>query len=267
MSAKKASTKKKSTTAKASGRLGSKAERTAKKKKKKSAGKTKRPGKEGKSRKKAKKKNPKSLTAEAVGVVAQAASILEEEISAGIIAAKKVEERYLNVGSLRSGESEKIMQRFRKDAHEVLDIVLDLINLSINSVSGLSERAINIRSTAVPRGNDKGKPDDTLSELVVPEILKPGESGKVGMLVENENEDATGEFEFTSSGLLSSTGNQLDAQNISFDPASLEIGAYDLEKVMVTVSVPEGTPPGQYSGLVRASLIQMRVLLTVQVEA
>ena len=238
-----------------------------KKKKRKSTGKTKQPGKESKSRKKAEKKKSKSLTAEAVSVVAQAASILEEEISAGIVAAKKVEERYLDVSSLRAGEAEQVMQRFRKDAHEVLDIVLDLINLSINAVSGLSDRAINIRSTAVPRRHDKGKPEDVLPELVVPEILKPGESGKVGMLVENENENATGEFEFTSSGLLSSTGNQLDAQHISFDPGSLEIGANDLEKVTITVYVPEGTPPGQYSGLVQASLIQMRALLTVQVAA
>jgi hypothetical protein len=270
MSAKKVSKKKKSATVKTGGTSARKAKRTPSKKKTKSTKKTKTTGEETKSRKKTKKKKkkkPEGIAAEAVRIVEQAASILEEEISAGIVAAKKVEERYVNVNSLRSGESQEVMQRFRQDAHEVLDIVLDLINLSINAVSGMSERAMNIRSTTVAKENGNGKGEEALAELTIPEVLKPGESGKVGMLVENENESPTGQFEFSTSGLLSSTGDHLNAQHISFDPASLEIGANDLEKVNITVFIPEGTSPGQYSGVVQASAIQMRALLTVQVEA
>ena len=268
MSAKKAS-KKKSTTVKTSGKPVKKAKRATPKKKTTFTKKTRGTGEETKSRKKTKKKKKKKtdgIAAEAVRIVEQAASILEEEISAGIVAAKKVEERYVNVNSLRTGEAQEVMQRFRQDAHEVLDIVLDLINLSINAVSGMSERAMNIRSTTVTKENGNGK-EEALAELIIPEVLKTGESGKVGMLVENENENATGQFEFSTSGLLSSTGDHLSAQHISFDPATLEIGANDLEKVNITVFIPEGTPPGQYSGVVQASAIQMRALLTVQVEA
>ena len=227
-------------------------------------------GKDTTPRKKATKKKSRkseSLTVEAVRIVEQAASILEEEISAGIVAAKKVGERYASTNSLNSGKTDEVMERFRNDAHEVLDIVLDLINLSINAVSGMSERAMNIRSTTIPKQNNTGQAEETLPELVVPEILKPGESGKVGMLVENENEDATGKFEFSTSGLLNPAGDLLNSKHISFNPASLEIDANDLEKVNVKVFIPVGTPSGQYSGIVQASAIQMRALLTVQVEA
>ena len=270
MSAKKVSKKKKSPTVKTSGKPVKKAKRATQKKKTTSTKKTRGTGEEAKSRKKTKKKKKKKsdgIAAEAGRIVEQAASILEEEISAGIVAAKKVEERYVNVNSLRSGETEQVMQRFRNDAHEVLDIVLDLINLSINAVSGLSERAMNIRSTTSGKENGNGKTEEALAELIIPEVLKPGESGKVGMLVENENENATGQFEFSTSGLLSSTGDHLNAQHISFDPAALQIDANDLEKVNITVFIPEGTPAGQYSGVVQASAIQMRALLTVHVEA
>lgn len=286
MAVKKARTKKKTTKTKASGNSeapASKAKRAPKKKRsastKKQAGsageqarsKSGNGGNSNKGKKKQQKsqqqaKGSKGLAAEAVRIVEQAASILEEEISAGIVAARKVEERYVNVNSLRSEESREIIQRFRKDAHEVLDIVLDLINLSINAVSGLGERAMNIRSTAVSRDNN-GKTEETVPELVIPEALKPGESGKVGMLVENESDNATETFSFSTSGLLDSVGNHLGPDNIQFDPASLGVAANDLEKVNIRVSIPEGTTPGYYSGVVQAAAIQMRALLTVHVEA
>jgi hypothetical protein len=285
MAVKKARTKKKTTKTKVSGKSAAPASKAKRASRKKQASSTKKQagsagdqarsksgngGNGSKSKKKKQKsqqqaKGSKGLAAEAVRIVEQAASILEEEISAGIVAARKVEERYVNVNSLRSEESREIIQRFRKDAHEVLDIVLDLINLSINAVSGLGERAMNIRSTTVSKDNN-GKTEETVPELVIPEALKPGESGKVGMLVENESENATEKFSFTTSGLLDSAGNHLGPDNIQFDPASLEVAANDLEKVNITVSIPEGTKPGQYSGVVQAAAIQMRALLTVHVD-
>jgi hypothetical protein len=270
MSAKKVSNKKQSVTVKTSNKSVKKATRATPKKKTTSTKKVKGSGEQATSRKKAtqkKRKQSESLTVEAVRIVEQAASILEEEISAGIVAAKKVGERYASTNSLRSGKTDEVMERFRNDAHEVLDIVLDLINLSINAVSGMSERAMNIRSTTIPIQKNNGKAEETLPELVVPEVLKPGESGKVGMLVENENENATGKFEFSTSGLLSPAGDLLNSTHISFNPASLEIDANDLEKVNITVFIPVGTPAGQYSGIVHASAIKMRALLTVHVEA
>ncbi len=216
-----------------------------------------------------KKSSSKSagLAAEAIRIVEQAASILEEEISAGIVAAKKVEERYTNVNTLRSGSNEQVIQRFRKDAHEVLDILLDLVNLSISAIGGLGERAMNIRSASVSKDKAPSRPEENLPELVMPTALKTGESGKVGMLVENSSDNATAQFEFTTAGLLNSSGDLLDAQHISFDPPLLAISANDVEKVNVTVVIPEGIPPGQYSGLLQAPAIQMRAILTVQVEA
>ena len=215
---------------------------------------------------KTKPKRSDTIASEAMRMVEQAASILEEEISAGIIAAKKVEQRYVNINSIRSGETQEVMQRFRNDAHEVLDIVFDLLYLSINAVSGLGERALNIRS-ATAQKQDASNAEESVVELLIPDVLKPGESGKVAMLVENVNDKQTDQFQISTSGLLNATGDHIDASNISFDPNTLTIDANDIEKVNITVTVPEGTAPGQYSGVVQATAIQMRVLLTVLVEA
>src|SRR3989304_2040746 len=77
-------------------------------------------------------------------IVQQAASILEEEIAAGIVAAKRVEERLIDVQKLRNGQAEEIMKRFRRDAHDVVDILVDMVNLATNSLGGLAERVVKI---------------------------------------------------------------------------------------------------------------------------
>jgi len=207
------------------------------------------------------------FAAEAMRIVEQAASILEEEISAGIVAAKKVEQRYINVNALRGGSSEQVLQRFRTDAHEVLDILLDLVNLSINALSGLSERAINLRSGSTGKDKSGAKAEEALTEIVLPDVLKAGDSGKVGMVVANESDAPTGKFDILTAGLLSTNGDRLAPECIAFEPPSLEIAANDLEKVTVNVTIPAGTPAGQYSGVLHAPAIQMRALLTVNVTA
>src|SRR5580693_9551287 len=57
----------------------------------------------------------KELAETATGVVARAASILEEEIAAGVVAAKNVESRFVDVKASRSGKPEEVLPRFRRD--------------------------------------------------------------------------------------------------------------------------------------------------------
>jgi hypothetical protein len=268
MSATKSSRKKKTAPHKATVKRTAKTSKTASSSNSNGPGATPNSGKKSSKKSKAQSgQQSEGLAAEAIRIVEQAASILEEEISAGIVAAKKVEQRYVNVNALRSGDSEQVIQRFRKDAHEVLDILLDLVNLSINAIGGMSARAINLRSSTDAKNKPNAKPEENLTEIVVTEALKPGDSGKVGMLVENESDTPTGQFTFTTAGLLSSNGDQLDPTAISFEPATLEIAANDLEKMTIHVVIPAGTPAGQYSGLLSAPTVQMRAILTVNVVA
>jgi hypothetical protein len=207
------------------------------------------------------------IATEAIRIVEQAASILEEEIAAGIVAARKVEQHFVNVNALRSGSSDQVMQRFRTDAHEILDILLDLVNLSINALTGMGERAISMRGSAVSKDKSGTAAEEGVAEVVIADTLKPGASGKAGMLVENEGDTPTGKIRFITAGLINSDGDWLEPASISFEPPELEIAANDLEKVTVHVAVPAKTPAGQYSGLVYAPAIQMRALLTVNVAA
>jgi len=208
-------------------------------------------------------------------VVQQAASILEEEIAAGIIAAKQVEKHFVNSSALRLHEPNVLMQRFRRDLHEVIDIILDLINVAVQYVDGSDRQGITIRSTEQRAGsghkiNDgRGgvKPLSYLSTLVVPKSVKAGESVELTMILENGNEEPTDESSFHSTDLVSTHSNRIPGNQVVFRPSSVKVEPHTTEEITVAVNVPNETPAGVYSGLIQATeMDQLRAVLVVQVD-
>lgn len=198
-------------------------------------------------------------------VVQQAASILEEELAAGIFAAKQVEERLINVRDIRAGKPEEVMQRFRRDTHEVVDIILDVINAATKSVANLAERAVSIRGVEKPA---KGVPmaAGAVTDLTIADPVKAGTSAEISMFIENGGDALTPEFSLQSSDLVSTSGHPIPAREIHFSPATLSIPPHGGMKFTVTVRVPDKTPPGTYAGLIQAtSFNQLRAVLSVRV--
>ncbi|NHZ90555.1 hypothetical protein F2P45_16245 [Massilia sp. CCM 8733] len=199
-------------------------------------------------------------------IVQQAASTLEEEIALGVAAAKRVEMRFVDVEKLRAGDPADVMQRFRRDAHEVVDILLDMVVLASNSLGALSERVVTVRpggGAAVPKQGG-----DATASLKMPQPIAPGGSLSVPMTLENAADVPTDMFRFHCSDLLSESGARLAAARIGFVPEQLFIPARSAATVQITVTVPPDAAPGTYSGLLLASqLEQVRAVLTVQVES
>lgn len=198
-------------------------------------------------------------------IVQQAASTLEEEIALGVAAAKRVEMRFVDVEKLRGADPADVMQRFRRDAHEVVDILLDMVTLASNSLGALSERVVTVRpgGAAAPK-----KGADGAASLAMPQPIAPGGSLSVPMTLENAADSPTDTFRFHCSDLLSEHGARLAAAQIGFSPDELSIPARSSATVQITVTVPADAAPGTYSGLLLASqLEQVRAVLTVQVES
>src|ERR1700712_2742101 len=68
--------------------------------------------------------NPDSVINNAQRVINSAVNVLEEEIAAGILAAKRIEKKVIDVDGLRSN-TDDLVSRIRRDTHEALDIFLD----------------------------------------------------------------------------------------------------------------------------------------------
>ncbi|MDX6400570.1 MAG: hypothetical protein QOF27_1176 [Gaiellaceae bacterium] len=204
----------------------------------------------------------KGLARSASRIVSRASTILEEELAAGIGAAKQIESRFLNVSEMRSTNTDEVMARFRKDAHEVVDIVLDLLNVPTRSLGGLGARA-SVGEESAGRTVGTGADSPTIR---LPDVVPAGTSAAVPFSLENDGETPTAEFEFQATDLVNAGGDAILGQHVRFEPAKLTIAPHDRESVTISVEVPVGTAPGVYSGLVLASKLErLRAVLVVSV--
>jgi hypothetical protein len=199
-------------------------------------------------------------------VVEQAASILETEVAAGIAVAKKLEDQVIDTEKLRSEKPEEVMARFRRDAHEVVDILADIAAVSMKYMLDVSRNAITIRGRDTTSKAEQAS-GEQLPVIKVAEAVKPGETGKVSMTLQNDGDTETEEFRFTSTDLVSGAGERIPSKHVTFAPQALRIEQHKAARVDIAVDVPKGTPAGTYSGLVLAtSTYQLRSELVVKVE-
>lgn len=196
-------------------------------------------------------------------IVQQAASILEEELAAGIEAARRIEARFVDVEKLRDRDSKEVMRRFRRDAHEVVDIVLDLVDVALNSLDRMAEQAPS-RSDG---NGSKPAGVQVAASFANVQPVKAGQSITTTMTLQNFGDVTVEAVNFHGSDLVSAEGARIPAQQVGITPVTLLIHAHSELAANVTISVPEGTPAGAYSGVLQASEPeQLRVEVTVQVE-
>ena len=208
----------------------------------------------------------KGFSETTLNVIQKATSILEEEVAAGIIAARKVEEHFVDTSQLRSVNPEEVMHRFRRDAHEVVDIVIDIVNVAMNSMYRFSKNVIKIHSDS-NKAKSEQLSSGQLPVITVPQKIKAGSSFEIPLSLENSGDTPTDMFSLYCTELVSASGERISASQILFKPFSITIDSHKTEKVIMTINIPLETKAGVYSGLVSAtSLNQLRSMLIVQVD-
>jgi hypothetical protein len=192
-------------------------------------------------------------------VVKQAASILEEEVAAGILAARQIENKFIDVNEIRAGKPDEVLQRFRRDAHEIVDILVDVVGTATRSAARMAERAVSIRTT------DRSSPAAT-PVLTMPMPIKPGETAEVALVIENDGDTAAEPFTLRPTDLINAAGDHIAAHHVQFDFEQISLAAHQNKRVTVRVMPPADTRPGTYSGLIQSSRSdQLRAVLTVVV--
>ncbi len=198
-------------------------------------------------------------------VVEQAASILEEEIAAGIVAARKVEDKFFDTKEIRGENKQALFSRFRTDAHEVVDIFMDLVSVAAKQGTRIAKKMITIAGPLAGKKNDENSGE--MPRLEIPLPLKPGSSTEVPMILENSSEEVTDVFSVFSTELISNQGKRIASSNIKFSPQTIKIEPLQKKKVVVKVSVPKGAQKGTYTGLVQATNMDtLRAILILNVE-
>ena len=207
----------------------------------------------------------KSFSETTSKVVQQAASILESEIAAGVKIAQQTENKFPQVDKFRSEQPNEVIQRFRRDAHEVVDIFIDVVGATLKSAPNLND--VNFLRV----GNVTVKPVQVAQTqrpvIIAPTPVKAGGVAEIQISFENNRNTETEEFKLFSTDLISNSGERLPSGLVKFTPQSLKIAPFQTMQATVNVAVPEETSPGTYSGLVLASnMTELRSEITIKVE-
>lgn len=110
--------------------------------------------------------NASGLIDDSTSIVKKAASVLEEEVAKGILAAKEVQKKFTGADGLRDENKNELIERFRKDVHDIADSLVDMMTMAIataeNIISKVGENTTttNTNKTTLkrkPAGKNTGK--------------------------------------------------------------------------------------------------------------
>jgi hypothetical protein len=207
----------------------------------------------------------KSFSETTNNAVRQAASVLEVEIAQGVKIARQTENRFPQMDKFRSEKPDEVMQRFRRDAHEVIDIFIDVVGATLQSLPNMADpnvlrtESVSVKSVQVTQAQH---PVITASAPV-----KAGGVAEIQVSFENNRNVESEEVTLYSTDLISNIGERLSSKQVKFVPAVFKIAPNQTLLATVTVAIPEKTVPGTYSGLVLASnMSELRSEIIVKVE-
>ncbi len=199
-------------------------------------------------------------------IISSAVNVLEEEIAAGILAAKRIENKLIDVEEIRSNPDD-LINRIRRDSHEALDLYID----AFASISGKLNTIIeSLKSDPVEKPASSGsrsqnkKPDAIVLEPDKP--LKPGESCSLSLILYEDNVGASGKVSLRKSDLLGPNNQLISQRAITIVPRTLMLKGHVEKEITITVKLPGKLLPGIYNALltdIHNPLIRM--ILAIQV--
>lgn len=193
--------------------------------------------------------NPNNMLSNAQRVLNSAVNVLEEEIAAGILAAKKIEKKVINVDDIRS-DPENLLNRIRKDTHEVVDLFLDGFIALSSQLKILSDNVAT--QASVVKTNDAAadkKQKNVVTILQPDEAVKPGETAILYMNLSDDEMIAPVKFQLQKSDMAGPFKEKIPLRNISIQPSSVVLQPGENKEVIIRVNIPPACKPGHYTSL------------------
>ncbi|NJM77018.1 MAG: hypothetical protein HC852_16050 [Acaryochloridaceae cyanobacterium RU_4_10] len=191
------------------------------------------------------------LMPDPASLIQSAASILDEEMELGAIAAKALPQYGVNPTTY--GQAESLSANgLLKDAHQFLDRFAEVITQMSQSMGyDLSLSQAECESVPILRSRQS---------------VRAGEVGTLTFKLHNDSETAAS-FTLHCTDLLSGSGGRISSQAVEFTPQNIQLEKDALLEVTLRFRVPAESIPGTYSGLLIASqLSYLKAVIVVIVQ-
>lgn len=185
-------------------------------------------------------------------VINSAVSVLEEEIAAGILAAKKIEKKIIDVDDIRSDPND-LMNRIRRDTHEAVDLFLDAfaaISKQLNSLADNGEG----KSKKEPKSkasSSKSKKNNKI-RIEVDHPLIPGESTTLHFTLFENSENST-KIVFQKTNIIGQENQIINSRAIKLSPSKITLKLNEEKEITMYLKIPKNALPGKYQAFIRDS--------------
>ncbi|WOD42558.1 hypothetical protein [Hwangdonia lutea] len=205
----------------------------------------------------------------AQSIVNSAVNVLEEEIAAGILAAKKIEKKLIDVDEIRS-DPDALMNRIRRDSHEVLDLVIDGFAAITAQMNEVVESLKNEKESQSKKNTTSKTPSKKSSRDVIvlePENpMKSGESVSLNLIMYEDTAEKPKTIEFRKSDFIGSGNQKIGLRSIIIQPKKLQLKPKEEKDISITIKLPKNTVPGDYNAFITCvNNPQVRILIALKV--
>lgn len=192
---------------------------------------------------------PSAAGREAASIVSEAASVLDEEMAKGVLAA-----RGTGQGS-RYGASDPSKVWLRQ-LHDLVDSVADIWP-SLQGTSGL------LPALSAPAASSVAPV--SLPDLKPRSPARPGERAIIQMTLCNK-ENRPVRLVPVATDLLGNKGERIACHLLQFAPSEIRLGPGEQKELEITATVPLEALPGCYAGLLVVTGVEyLRALITIEV--
>jgi hypothetical protein len=194
--------------------------------------------------------SPNNMLNNAQRILSTAANVLEEEIAAGILAAKRIEKKVIDTDNLND-DPQELMSRIRRDTHEAVDLFLDAMTALTQQLGILTnnmkkeDNAATSKQTTPPQR--QANPFVNLAATELP--VKAGDTVVLHISLSNDHSVDPVTIALVKSDLAGAAGQKISAKNIILDPSSFVLQPKEEKEISITINVPKTTKAGHYAAL------------------
>lgn len=197
-------------------------------------------------------------------IVSSAVNVLEEEIAAGILAAKKFENKFINIEEVRSNEDE-LMNRIRRDTHEAVDLFLDAFAALTQQLNSVIDKDKKMKAQT---SSEEVKSTAPISHTIILEndkALKAGESANFQMLLSDDEKDT--KIALVKCDFTSTDNSIISRKNITITPSSIFLRPKENGEINIQVKIPANTASGFYRAILTDKFNpKIAIILSLQIE-
>ncbi len=176
---------------------------------------------------------------EAAALVGSAASILNEDMAAGVLAARQVRadgSAQQNASSLPGTDFKQLL----REAHDFVDAIAAVLP----KLQGGAKDWLGLPQTRADEAGD-------ITQLE-PKAVRAGDVARINIKLHNDNADSVRLVPHCTT-LLGDSGYRIAEERLTFTPREVQLGADESASVALDVSVPDDCAKGRYAGILKVA--------------